>query len=98
MLVVTLDAIGIRTCLSRFSVPGMFEPLECVGIIYEIDHCTAFGPCSARGITPSSLLVHNVVVCRHNVVVCGLLQSVYSCQMKSILGCMGSPFMDMGES
>ena len=25
--------------------------------IYEIDHCTAFGPCSTRGITPSSLLV-----------------------------------------
>ena len=23
----------------------------------EIDHCTAFGPCSTRGITPSSLLV-----------------------------------------
>ena len=26
-------------------------------IIYEIDHCTAFGPCSTRGITPSSVLV-----------------------------------------
>ena len=26
-------------------------------MLYEIDHCTAFGPCSARGITPSSLLV-----------------------------------------
>jgi len=22
------------------------------GSVYEIDHCTAFGPCSARGITP----------------------------------------------
>ena len=21
--------------------------------LYEIDHCTAFGPCSTRGITPS---------------------------------------------
>lgn len=25
--------------------------------IYEIGHCTAFGPCNAHGITPSSLLV-----------------------------------------
>ena len=25
--------------------------------VYEIDHCTAFGPCSARGITPSNLLL-----------------------------------------
>ena len=25
--------------------------------LYEVDHCTAFGPCSTRGITPSSLLV-----------------------------------------
>ena len=25
--------------------------------LYEIDDCTAFGPCSTRGITPSSLLV-----------------------------------------
>ena len=28
-----------------------------VTVIYEIDHSTAFGPCSARGISPSSLLV-----------------------------------------
>ena len=27
------------------------------GYVYEIDHCIAFGLCSARGITPSSLLV-----------------------------------------
>ena len=25
--------------------------------IYEKAHCTAFGPCSTRGITPSSLLI-----------------------------------------
>ena len=25
--------------------------------LYEVDHCTAFGPCSACGITPSSFLV-----------------------------------------
>ena len=25
--------------------------------LYEIDHCTAFGPCSTRGITPTILLV-----------------------------------------
>ena len=31
-------------------MPGLYG-------VYEIDHCTAFRPCSARNITPSSLLV-----------------------------------------
>ena len=35
------------------STQGLLQP---VGGIYEIDHCTAFGRCSAGIITPSSLL------------------------------------------
>ena len=34
------------------SVPGNGS-LLLGDAIYEIDHCTAFGPCSTRGITPS---------------------------------------------
>jgi len=37
---------GTLLCLAHYSC-----------LLYETDHCTVFGPCSARGITSSSLLL-----------------------------------------
>ena len=44
-------------CHQTWGMPGkaLFSS-HCSNTIHEIDHCTAFGPCSARHMTPTSFL------------------------------------------
>ena len=49
--------LGTPLYVSLLDVKGAYDTTvhgHIVLDIYEIDHCTSFGPCSARGITPSS--------------------------------------------
>ena len=44
-----------QTVVCRDTVAGGIVRLGC--ILYEIDHCTALGPCSTCHMTPTSFLV-----------------------------------------
>ena len=56
--------IALRTAAAAVLTSSSFALTRLGANLYEIDHCTAFGPCSTRGITPSSLLVSGEQISR----------------------------------